>query len=124
MPYDHQKTRDLLKIAAAYSSHPMGEYISQLSTQLFDAEAEIKAASNGQADIRKEQQEAERRLVAESAAHRATRDRVAIEIATLTAQKGEIVATLQTIAADARGAKKLALDALEKLQASIEAPKP
>lgn len=122
MPYDHAKTRDLLKIAAAYAQHPLGEYVSQLSTQLFDAETEINAITKSTADVRSEVDEANRRLMAESQAHRATKEKLSEEIRVLQEHKMMLVSAMNAISADARGAKKLAQEALAKLNPTPASP--
>lgn len=116
MPYDHAKTSEMLKISQAYASHPLGEYLSRLATQLVDAEAEMKALVKSLGDVRLEQQESERRLIAEAQAHTTTKGTFSETIRVLSEQNGMLIAALNAISADSRGSKKIAQDALEKLQ--------
>lgn len=47
MPYDPQKTANLLKIVGAFANHPTGDYIAELGKQLAEAEGEIANAAAG-----------------------------------------------------------------------------
>ena len=117
MPYDHAKGHELRKTALAYAHTVMGEFVGQMAQQLLDAETEIKALTNGTADTRAEVEEASRRLMVESQAHRQTKEKLTGEIQALTAQKQELIVALSDIALDARGAKKIATDVLTKITA-------
>lgn len=115
MSYDHTRTRDLLKIAQAHTHTVMGEVLGMLATQVIDAEAEISALIKSAADVRGEADEANRRLMTESAAHRATKEKADANVAALTFQKTDMIEALTKIAQDARGAKTIAQDALAKI---------
>lgn len=116
MPYDQSKTRDLLKVAAAYRDSPLGEYVGQLAAQLFDAQEEITAMQRKSADQNGEVQEAERRLSAESEAHRRTASKADEAARLLSEQRETLFNALTLIKADARSAKKIATEALAKIE--------
>lgn len=118
MAYNHSKVLDDLKISHVFASHTSGEYIQKLAAHLFDANDEIAALNRTNGDRLIAQQNSERQLAAEAAAHRETRSKLEAEIGVLRAHKGAFELALNAIAKDSRGAKKLAADAL----AAVNAP--
>lgn len=120
MPYDSKKAHELRKTALAYNHTVMGEFIGEMAQCLIDAEDEIRKLTVGTVDTRAETEEANRRLMMESQAHRATKEKLTADVQHLTEQKAALVDTLNKIAADARGAKALAHEAVAKLNAVQE----
>lgn len=119
MPYDTTKTQELLRVAQAYSHTVTGDYIGQLAIQLLDADKEILSFSNTVANARREAQEADRKFVAESESHSATKLKLSEEIRILGEHKAAMMAAFESISADARGAKRIAAETIEKFN-----PKP
>lgn len=115
MSYDPQKTRDLLKVAQAFANNPMGEYAQQLAQQLIDCEADMKAVVVTATDYRTQAEEATRRFESEARAHRETREKLGAGQIDFEPRFKLAVAALEQIKADARGAKKVAADALVKV---------
>lgn len=121
MPYDRNLTHELLKIASAHASTPMGEFSGKLGQQLLDAETEMMTLTKTIADLRASVQEAERRLVTEAQAHIATKTNLESSLAAISAQKAELITGITAIAADSRGAKRIATDLIEKFNPTAPA---
>lgn len=110
-PYDPQKSRKLLQIAQAYASSPMGGYLSELAEQLVQAEAEITAANSRANTAEQAINKAEAEL--ESAQQSVRRLRAGSNGLT------EAVDALKVIAANPKGAAKIASEVLAKINGAV-----
>ena len=122
--YDPAATQQLLKIVAAYASHPLGEYLSKLGTQLFDADKEINDMLRSRVDRQGEIDVANTRFRTEEKAHGATKMKLSEEIRILTDQNAALVAGLEKIRLDSRGAKAIAAETLKKVEAMVPSATP
>lgn len=119
--YDRTKTHGLLMVARAHKDGPFGAVLSEMATQLIDAEAEVAATVKSQADVRGEADEANRRLMTEAQAHRTTKELAEKRAQDLMDNLTVATTALTAIAADSRGAKKLAQDALYQINPPLPA---
>ena len=105
--YDQATVVNLLKVAAAYGAHPLGEIIGQFADQLKGAQAVI---ADAEARARKAQSDGDRAIAdleTAQATIRNLRDRSGVT--------GELITALETISHNPKGAKKIAADALAKI---------
>lgn len=108
-PYDPQKVKNILALRANYGSTPYGEWLSEeVFPQIEAMQEEIRQSATRIAKAESERNAAEEQRDQAIATARKLRDG--------NSGMGELVATLQTIARQPKGASKLAKDALAKLE--------
>ncbi len=115
MAYDFAKTSQLMKIVQAYAGHPLGQFTSELGTQLFDCEKALLELERSKIDRQGEIDVANAKFKTEERAHTATRTTLGAEIKSLSDQRAVLVAGLEKIRLDSRGAKAIAAETLAKL---------
>ena len=122
MPYDPNKTKELLQVSFLHRSQPNGEFVFNLAQQLKDAHDTLGSAGT---DIFKAQEavrEADRQLFTETQLHKQTKNQFDAKIIKMKLSLKVYGDALSAIAKDARGAKKIATAALTEL--STEHPIP
>ncbi len=108
MPYNPAVTRELLRIAGAFESNPLGEFTQKLSAQLIESENEIRAANSRAATAEAARNKAEAELeTATATIHRIRNGSVGMN---------DLIDTLTAISLNPKGAKKVADAALFKLK--------
>lgn len=105
--YDPRKVSELLKVAGAYQSHPLGEYINELAAQLTLADEQIGQAHAAMAAANSARNKAEADLDnAQATIHRMRSGATGMS---------ELVDALKAITLNPKGAKAVATAALAKV---------
>ncbi len=107
MSYDHNITRDLLKISGAFNGQPSGEYIQAIADQLRLAETELAAMRDklGQSES----------SVGRMASDLETAQQNVKRLRDGNSGMADVVKVLESISINPKGSQKIAKDALAKL---------
>lgn len=109
--YDPKKARDYLKVAGAYESHPLGEFIRELAGQLTLAEEALGEMRGAVAAATNARNKAEGDIeTAQATIHRLRNG------ATGATGMNELIDALKAIARNPKGAKAVATEALAAVE--------